>query len=286
MSDPLVTVYMPTYNRSKIITQAIMSVLNQTYTELELIIVDDNSQDDTQDVIMDLKKRDNRITYIRNTKNLGACQSRNKAIFQAKGEFITGLDDDDYYKENRVESFLKHWEKKNTETQVLFSKYIFKKSNDTYYYPKFLIKKKLKAVKNTDIFVNFYLGSQVFTTTNNLRKIDGFDPLLSAWQDFECWYRLLALGKAEIVDEYTYMVDTSHDLQRISNANYEKLITTYNYFINKHNITSQKELELIYSRLHNYDKSFIKFKPALRKFINSPSRTSLRHLMYVIRFSK
>ena len=81
MSNPLVTIYMPTYNRSKILSRAIKSVLNQTHAELELIIVDDNSQDDTQDVIIDLQRRDSRITYIRNNKNLGACQSRNKAIF-------------------------------------------------------------------------------------------------------------------------------------------------------------------------------------------------------------
>lgn len=283
MSNPLVTIYMPTYNRSKILSRAIKSVLNQTHAELELIIVDDNSQDDTQDVIIDLQRRDSRITYIRNNKNLGACQSRNKAIFQAKGDFVTGIDDDDYFKKNRIESFITHWEKKNIETQVLFSKYIFKKPNNIYYYPKFLNKKKLRAVKHTDIFANFYLGSQVFTTTDNLRKIDGFDPLLPAWQDFECWYRLLALGTAELVDEYNYVVDISHECNRISDADFDKLNFAYQYFIKKHGITRQRDLDIIYSRLHNYDNSLIKLNPAIHRLVKSPSRSSLQHLMYALR---
>ena len=88
----LVSVIIPTYNRAHLIKRSAMSVLNQTYSNLELIIVDDGSTDNTEEVVKSID--DNRVIYIKQP-NQGACAARNNGIDHAKGEFIAFQDSDD-----------------------------------------------------------------------------------------------------------------------------------------------------------------------------------------------
>lgn len=92
MSD-LVSIIMPSYNTAKFIGDSIESVLNQTYTNWELIIVDDCSTDDTDKIVNNFK--DSRIKYLKNKKNVGAALTRNKALREAGGTWIAFLDSDD-----------------------------------------------------------------------------------------------------------------------------------------------------------------------------------------------
>ena len=94
MKKKLVSVVMPTYNRGYIIKMAIDSILNQTYKNLELIIVDDCSNDNTKEIIS--KYDDNRLKYIRLSEKKGANYARNIGIEKSKGEYITFQDSDDY----------------------------------------------------------------------------------------------------------------------------------------------------------------------------------------------
>lgn len=95
MND-MVSIIMPSYNTAKFISETIESVLAQTYTKWELIIVDDCSTDDTDNV---LKKylADSRIRYLKNGENNGAAVSRNRALREAKGKWIAFLDSDDLW---------------------------------------------------------------------------------------------------------------------------------------------------------------------------------------------
>lgn len=105
ISQPLVTIYISTYNRLEKLKRAINSVLQQDYTNWELIVCDDASCDGTSDYMNDICMKDSRIRYLRNDVNKGACETRNLGIFNAKGTFITGLDDDDEFTNDRI-SFL------------------------------------------------------------------------------------------------------------------------------------------------------------------------------------
>jgi len=100
--NPLVTVYIPTYNRLELLKRAVKSVLDQDYSNIELIVVDDGSSDGTVDYLECVSQADQRVRYFVNEVNSGACVSRNKAIWAEKGEFITGLDDDDYFLNDRI----------------------------------------------------------------------------------------------------------------------------------------------------------------------------------------
>ena len=98
----LVSIIMPSYNTAKYISESIESVLKQTYANWELIIVDDCSTDETDDVVKSYLS-DARIHYLKNEKNSGAAVSRNYALREAKGKWIAFLDSDDLWHPEKLE---------------------------------------------------------------------------------------------------------------------------------------------------------------------------------------
>lgn len=105
----LVSIIMPSYNTASYIKETIQSVLNQTYQNWELIIVDDCSADNTDEVLGTIK--DPRIRYFKNDKNSGAAVSRNKALREARGQWIAFLDSDDLWMPEKLEKQIHFMEK-------------------------------------------------------------------------------------------------------------------------------------------------------------------------------
>ena len=97
----MISVVIPTYNRAQTIRMAVDSVLNQTYRDIELIIVDDASTDGTQDVVTQIA--DDRIRYLRLEQRSGACNARNIGALSARGEFISFQDSDDKWHLDKLE---------------------------------------------------------------------------------------------------------------------------------------------------------------------------------------
>lgn len=104
---PLVTVIIPTYRRAHIVASAIESALAQTYRDIEVLIVDDGSPDNTEVVVRTYAGRDPRVRYIRHARNKGLPAARNTGIRTAQGRFIAFLDDDDRWHPSKVERQLK-----------------------------------------------------------------------------------------------------------------------------------------------------------------------------------
>ena len=99
---PLVSVVMPAYNAERFIAQAVESVLNQTMPSLELIVVDDCSQDQTVRIVKDMQERDPRIRLVRNDSNLGPGRSRNLGMGLCAGQYIAFLDSDDLWRPHKL----------------------------------------------------------------------------------------------------------------------------------------------------------------------------------------
>lgn len=97
----LVSIIMPSYNTGKYIAESIQSVMVQTYSDWELIIVDDCSTDETDVIVAEFT--DPRIRYLKNEKNSGAAVSRNRALKEAKGRWIAFLDSDDLWEPDKLE---------------------------------------------------------------------------------------------------------------------------------------------------------------------------------------
>ena len=99
---PLITIGITCFNARLTIKRAILSAINQTWTNKEIIIVNDFSDDDSQAIIEDLINRKKNIKLINNNKNLGCAYSRNVIIKNAIGEFIAFFDDDDFSRDDRL----------------------------------------------------------------------------------------------------------------------------------------------------------------------------------------
>jgi len=124
MEKGLVSIIMPSWNTGIFIAESIQSVLNQTYTNWELLIVDDCSTDNTDEVVK--KFVDKRIKYLKNKMNKGAALTRNRALREANGEWIAFLDSDDLWSPNKLEKQLDFMKKNG----YVFSYHNFEKINE------------------------------------------------------------------------------------------------------------------------------------------------------------
>lgn len=124
-----VSVIMPAYNGEKYIAAAMRSVLEQTYRDLELIVIDDGSSDRTSEIAMSIKSVDERVVYISQT-NAGQGKARNTGIKVARGDLIAFLDQDDLWIETKLERQIEVW--KETRADVVFSgSFVFRDDNIT-----------------------------------------------------------------------------------------------------------------------------------------------------------
>jgi len=179
----LVSVVVPTHNRSKMLRKAIKSILAQDYDKIELIIVQDACTDDTSSVLMEFK--DSRIKCIVSNVNLGGAKARNLGIESCRGEYIAFLDDDDIWKKYKLSSQLKIFQKFN-DVAIVSTSYesIDSVSSKRVNLPGEIILE--------DLLYKNYCGSFSFCITKskylkNLR----INPQLKACQDWDLWIKIL-----------------------------------------------------------------------------------------------
>lgn len=109
--EKLVTIITPLYNAEKYIEGTIESVINQTYKNWEMIIIDDDSKDNSYKLVLELAKQDKRIKLIKNKENSGVTKTRNKGIELARGKYIAFLDADDLWGKMKLEKQISFMEK-------------------------------------------------------------------------------------------------------------------------------------------------------------------------------
>lgn len=186
-NPPLVSVLMPAYNAEKYIVEAIESILNQTFTDLEFIIINDNSTDSTEKIIEAYSQKDNRIRYICNPVNLGISKTRNLLINEARGQYIAWLDSDDVAQEQRLQiqfSFLKE----NNYTMVGSSLVIIDKASNALgwrHYPK-----PYKEIKNSALLSNPFAQSTVMIESR-VAKAFKYNEQLEVCEDYDLWLKII-----------------------------------------------------------------------------------------------
>ncbi|WP_168541940.1 glycosyltransferase family 2 protein [Acinetobacter sp. A2] len=280
---PLVTVYIPTFNRVELLKRAVKSVQDQTYKNLEIIIVDDCSTDGTHEYLEQISKEDHRVRYFLKETNSGACVSRNIAIENAKGEFITGLDDDDYFLDIRIEKFVKYFNSccLNKNIVFLFDNQIIKKGEREFQVKKIRDYFKKRNITKEDLIFNNYIGNQIFIKTEIIQKFGGFDPKMPMWQDLECWYNILknTLGVAVNILEHTYVHDISHEYERISNFKIEKGVLAHKNFSEKHNILGVYK-DFLYTHLYTNDPRLIDVRLLILKIKHHFNIYDLKKILF------
>lgn len=190
-----VSCIIPMHNNSKHIKQCLESVINQTYNNIEIIIVDDASEDNSVEIVNDLSDSlKNQLEFNKTIKifklqqNVGAAKARNKGIEEAVGDYICFLDADDYWVLDKIEKQVKFMEENNY--TFIYSNYEFLKSNGKTTIanvPERLIYKE--ALKNTAIFT-----STVMFNMNVLTKEEIYMPDIKRGQDTATWWKVLKKG--------------------------------------------------------------------------------------------
>ncbi|TMO69982.1 glycosyltransferase family 2 protein [Pseudoalteromonas aurantia] len=208
---PLVSVYIPTKNRIQLLKRAINSVLAQTYDNIEIIVVDDGSSDNTPIILKELSEYYSNLHFYRFDTSQGAPAARNYAIDKAKGKLITGLDDDDYFLPKRIESLVSNFDERYT---FICSGYYWNHGKTKI--------KKFDSRKTLTLDEQLYFNqasNQVLMETEKLRAVGGFDLSFSSCQDWELWVRLIKkFGPALRINDVEYVVDASHPEGRITNS--------------------------------------------------------------------
>ena len=179
--DSLVTVCITTYNRMDLLPKTLRSILDQTYKNIEVIIVDDCSTDGTEELILtSLLKQDSRIRYIPHKKNKGLASARNTAIFNAKGVYFTFCDDDDEWDSNFLNLFV-------DAAKGYDDEYVFCASSISNKISVFGIEASLKKL----LILGYTppVASQFYITTT-LKRVGGYDQNITSGVDHDLWLNL------------------------------------------------------------------------------------------------
>ena len=184
MINNLVSIITPAYNSSKYISEAIESVIAQTYKNWEMIIVDDASQDGTYEILNNYANKDKRIKTIFLEKNYGAAYARNRAIEYAQGRYVAFLDSDDL------------WKKEKLEKQLIFMKQ--NKIKFSYHdYELYNVKnqtKKIISVPNKINYIELLKGNNTgscVTVCIDRKYIKNINMPNVHQEDFVCWLNIL-----------------------------------------------------------------------------------------------
>jgi glycosyltransferase involved in cell wall biosynthesis len=222
--NPRVSLYIPTHGREKLLMRALRSALTQTFSDLEVIVVIDGPDEHTRSALQGVA--DDRLHIIQREARGGACQARNDAIFAARGELITGLDDDDELEQDHVKNLVELLDTSGAPFVATSSVVIRDEGT--------LIRHGFTGPITLDalLFENV-IGNQVLTKTSYLRELGVFDPEMPAWQDYDLWVRLAhRYGTGLKTDQRSYLQYHNHGASRITERT--RIIAAHRRFVAKH----------------------------------------------------
>ena len=201
MNQPFVSVVLPTRNRIDTLRSAISSVLAQTYSPMEIILVDDFSNPKTKKEIEELAQEDVRIRIVRNEENLGFVRSINKGIRGSRGEYIARLDDDDSWcdpkkLEKQVVFMEQHRE------YVLVGGGLIRVDGDGREIVRQLFPETDEAIRATMLITDPFVHPAVLFRKKDVQRAGGYDEKFHYSQDWELWMKLGKLGKYYNFQEY------------------------------------------------------------------------------------
>lgn len=207
-----VTVIIPTFNRAKLLKRAMESVYAQTYRPIELIVINNASTDETDDLADQFKSKNDdtfELIYIKQTKN-DRNGARNMAIQMATGDFICFLDDDDEFLNEKLAKQINHFEA-NPKMDVSFTNNLVETNGRTRACKEF----KKKGIKHDNKSIiqrlctkNFIPITNVMIRTPILKK-NRFNPYLLTHEDYELWLRLIQDYNFDWIDEPLSLVHSS-----------------------------------------------------------------------------
>lgn len=264
MNKPLVTVFIPVYNCENYIKDCLDSIVNQTYKNLEILLIDDGSSDNSLNIIKEYK--DKRIRIIQNKVNKGIPYTRNLGLKESRGEYLAIMDADDISLKNRIEKQVDFLEK-NKEIDVVgtfYKQFGGKLSRDI---------KEYKTSEEIDIGLLF--GTQLANPTTmirleTLRKNDiSYNLECFVAQDYELWTQISKVGKLAVLPEILFKYRYGHEniTKKSTVEKYQKrkrvIDSIHNNILDFYKFDLDEEDKIKYNRLFDdnplnpIDKNFI-----------------------------
>ncbi len=219
MNNDLISVIMSSFNSKKTIEKSIDSILNQDYKNIEFLIVDDCSTDNSLNILKELEKIDNRIKIIENKKNLGLTKSLNRLLKISNGKYIARQDTDDVSFPHRLSTQINFLKKTNSEivtSRAIIKDKIVKIPRYSHLFPSKLVIK----------YKNPFIHGTLFANKNVFEEVGGYDENFYYAQDYKFYIDCYKSGKKiKIINDVLYELN---DKNNISNINKEEQAYYFN----------------------------------------------------------
>lgn len=223
------SIVVPTYNRAGLITKAIDTVLSQTFSNWQLVIIDDGSTDNTKEVVAEYASKDERIKYIYQ-KNAERCAARNNGIKNSTGEYICFLDSDDYFFPNRLALLDAAISKMQNPVGMFYTGILFDNGK--------AFRSKTGSRNTCDNIFDFLLGASIGTPQACVHRTifvhEMFNPKFHVGEDRELWIRIAQNFPIQFLENQLTVVATEHEDRTVGDANtsgYENHILTAKHIV-------------------------------------------------------
>lgn len=211
----MISVILPTYNRAYCLEASMRSVLNQSYPDLELIIVDDGSDDGTKELVGKIQKTDPRVRYFYTQINQGAAAARNYGIEQANGDYVAFQDSDDLWRQEKLSVQMQRLEE--TGAQFCYHEVQYDFGNRQYAIlpqREIPVDKKEGDIYAQMLYDNLVACPALLVKRTCINQIGMFDTQMKALEDYDLALRLAKEYKAAFVDQV--LVDTGYTQGSVS----------------------------------------------------------------------
>jgi glycosyltransferase involved in cell wall biosynthesis len=218
MSDPLVSIICLCYNQGRFVQETVLSVINQTYSNIELIVVDDGSSDESVEVISKLVKELPHIRFLPLQSNVGNCKAFNLGFKLSTGAFVLDLAADDVLIHDRIEKQVRYFQNLNSDYGVIFTDAIYIDESGKFlknHYESLMKNRLLTVVPVGDVYKDVISRYFICTPTMLSRRevfeaLNGYDEALS-YEDFDFCVRAARNYKFAFLDEQLTKVRKVHN---------------------------------------------------------------------------
>ena len=267
-ANPKISVIIPSYNRDHLILKAVESVSSQTYSNLEIIVVDDGSTDNTSDVISEID--DPRLIYIKHNQNRGLSAARNTGILAASGDIFAFLDTDDLWIRHKLNEHVRIFNSSSNISVVYSGSYRYK-NNEKIYIPPKCVPSKHGKIFNQLLFGNFIPAISVTAKRECFDKVGLFDPALISFEDWDMWIRLAKNYLFYYIPSPLNIIYFTHDSLTANQNNFlvaEKIILKKHYdsFSKQKKALAKRyaKIAILYAYRNNFNKASVYFYKAGR----------------------
>lgn len=228
-----ISVVIPTYGNPKFLDKSVTSVLEQTFTDWELIIVDDNNPNTdariaTENLVRKFVRQDSRVRYFKHVKNMNGAVARNTGFTVARGKYISLLDSDDEYMTDRLQKCFDVMEAAPTSVAGVYTGCEFRRSGKTY--------NTYTDVKDGNYLIDtlackfmFCTGSNIFVRKDVIDELNGFDGAFLRHQDYEFLVRVFEKYSLKAIPEVLVIKNN----ENYNLPNLDKLIAIKTQYLDK-----------------------------------------------------